>query len=66
MPYYRRVGEVPAKRHTLSPRADGGWYAEELMGHRGLLVELGPAVPPPLAVGPRGASSAVDDLARRR
>ncbi len=35
MPYYRVVGEVPAKRHTQFRRPDGGLYAEELMGAEG-------------------------------
>ncbi len=35
MPYYRRVGEVPPKRHTQFRRPDGGLYAEELMGQEG-------------------------------
>ncbi|MDP9406130.1 MAG: homogentisate 1,2-dioxygenase [Actinomycetota bacterium] len=35
MPYYRRVGDVPHKRHTQFRRPDGGLYAEELMGVEG-------------------------------
>jgi homogentisate 1,2-dioxygenase len=35
VPYYRRVGEVPPKRHTQFRRPDGGLYAEELMGEEG-------------------------------
>lgn len=35
MPFYRRVGEVPHKRHTQFRRPDGGLYAEELMGVEG-------------------------------
>src|SRR5690606_35111700 len=35
MPYYRRVGIVPPKRHTQFRRPDGGLYAEELMGTDG-------------------------------
>src|ERR1700753_3058430 len=35
MPYYRNVGDVPAKRHTQFRRPDGGLYAEELMGQEG-------------------------------
>jgi homogentisate 1,2-dioxygenase len=35
MPYYRRVGEVPDKRHTQFRAPDGGLYAEELMGAEG-------------------------------
>jgi homogentisate 1,2-dioxygenase len=33
--FYRRVGEVPPKRHTQHRRPDGGLYAEELMGEEG-------------------------------
>ena len=35
MPYYRRVGEVPPKRHTQHRRPDGTLYYEELMGEEG-------------------------------
>ncbi len=35
MPYYRRLGEVPRKRHTQFRRPDGGLYVEELMGEEG-------------------------------
>ncbi len=35
MPYYRQVGEVPAKRHIQFHRPDGALYAEELMGQEG-------------------------------
>ncbi len=35
MPHYRRVGEVPHKRHTAFRKPDGGLYAEELMGIEG-------------------------------
>lgn len=35
MPYYRRVGEVPPKRHTQFRAPDGVLYAEELMGAEG-------------------------------
>jgi homogentisate 1,2-dioxygenase len=35
MPYYRRVGDVPPKRHTQHRRPDGGLYREELMGEEG-------------------------------
>jgi homogentisate 1,2-dioxygenase len=34
MPYYRRVGDVPAKRHTVGRSADGGDH-EELLGQGG-------------------------------
>ena len=35
MAYYRRVGDVPPKRHTQHRRADGGLYYEELVGEEG-------------------------------
>jgi homogentisate 1,2-dioxygenase len=35
MPHYRRVGEVPPKRHTQFRAPDGSLYAEELMGSEG-------------------------------
>ncbi|MER7273571.1 homogentisate 1,2-dioxygenase domain-containing protein [Dactylosporangium sp. NPDC000244] len=35
MPYYRRVGEVPPKRHTQFRQPDGSLFAEELMGQEG-------------------------------
>jgi homogentisate 1,2-dioxygenase len=35
MPYYRRVGDVPPKRHTQFRAPDGALYAEELMGQDG-------------------------------
>jgi homogentisate 1,2-dioxygenase len=35
MPYYRRLGEVPRKRHTQFRQPDGSLYAEELMGQEG-------------------------------
>jgi homogentisate 1,2-dioxygenase len=35
MPYYRRVGEIPPKRHTQFRAPDGHLYAEELMGTEG-------------------------------
>jgi homogentisate 1,2-dioxygenase len=35
MPYYRRVGEIPRKRHTQFRAPDGKLYAEELMGVEG-------------------------------
>jgi homogentisate 1,2-dioxygenase len=40
VPYYRRVGEVPRKRHTLAKRPGGdGFLAEELMGQEGFAQE---------------------------
>ncbi len=35
MPYYRRVGEIPPKRHTQFRNPEGGLFAEELMGEEG-------------------------------
>jgi homogentisate 1,2-dioxygenase len=35
MPYYRRVGDIPRKRHTQFRKRDGSLYAEELMGVEG-------------------------------
>ncbi len=35
MPYYRRVGEIPRKRHTQFRSPAGKLYAEELMGVEG-------------------------------
>ena len=35
MPYYRRVGDVPRKRHTQFRQPDGTLYAEELVGQEG-------------------------------
>jgi homogentisate 1,2-dioxygenase len=35
MAYYRRVGDVPPKRHTQFRQPDGSLYAEELMGEEG-------------------------------
>jgi homogentisate 1,2-dioxygenase len=35
MPYYRRVGDIPRKRHTQFRQPDGSLYAEELMGQEG-------------------------------
>ena len=35
MPYYRQVGETPAKRHVIFNKPSGGLYTEELMGEDG-------------------------------
>jgi homogentisate 1,2-dioxygenase len=35
MAYYRRLGDVPPKRHTQHRQPDGGLYYEELMGADG-------------------------------
>ena len=45
MPFYRRVGEVPAKRHTLAGPADQP-HAEELMGLNGFSSSSAAALPP--------------------
>ena len=37
MPFYHSLGAVPAKRHTVFRRPDGGLYAEELIGHEGFV-----------------------------
>ena len=39
MPYYRRLGEVPHKRHTQFRKPDGSLYAEHLMGEEGFSAE---------------------------
>lgn len=39
MPYYRRVGQVPPKRHTQFRRDDGSLHAEELLGADGFSAE---------------------------
>jgi homogentisate 1,2-dioxygenase len=40
VPYYRRVGEVPRKRHTLAKRPSGdGYLSEELIGQEGFAQE---------------------------
>jgi homogentisate 1,2-dioxygenase len=39
MAFYRRVGDVPPKRHTQHRRPDGGLYAEELMGEEGFTAD---------------------------
>ena len=38
MPYYRSVGEVPRKRHTVAS-SDEGRRSEELMGQEGFAEE---------------------------
>ncbi len=37
MPIYHKLGEIPAKRHSIFRRADGQLYAEELMGNKGFV-----------------------------
>src|SRR5947209_2593962 len=39
MPYYRRVGEIPRKRHIRFERPGGGLHSEELMGVEGFSAE---------------------------
>ena len=50
MPYYRRVGEIPPKRHTRFRQPDGSLYAEELMGEEGFEASLGASATEELAV----------------
>lgn len=40
MPYFRQVGKLPAKRRTLFPKPEGGFYAEELVGEDGFSQDL--------------------------
>jgi homogentisate 1,2-dioxygenase len=35
MPFYHQLGIIPEKRHTVSRKADGGLYQEELVGTQG-------------------------------
>lgn len=35
MPFYHRLGDLPPKRHTVFPRAEGGIHYEHLMGAKG-------------------------------
>lgn len=35
MPYYTRLGDIPAKRHTQFARPDGALYTEEVIGAEG-------------------------------
>src|SRR4051794_1995262 len=37
MPIYHKLGEIPAKRHSIFRRADGQLYSEELMGNKGFV-----------------------------
>lgn len=37
MPIYHRLGDVPAKRHSIFRKAGGGLYYEELMGNKGFV-----------------------------
>ncbi len=65
MPYYRRVGDVPPKRHTQFPNPDGGLYAEELMGSEGFSAAsalLYHRRPPTALLGAETVPPADDDL----
>ena len=35
MPFYHRLGDVPAKRHVVFPKEGGGIHYEHLMGNLG-------------------------------
>lgn len=37
MPIYHRLGNIPAKRHSVFRQADGGLYHEELVGNKGFV-----------------------------
>jgi homogentisate 1,2-dioxygenase len=66
MPYYRRVGEVPPKRHTQFRAPDGGLYAEELMGSDGFSAAsalLYHRRPPTALVGAEAVAAPDDGLA---
>src|SRR5581483_11274674 len=39
MPYYRRVGDLPRKRHIRFERPEGGLHSEELIGAEGFSAE---------------------------
>jgi len=56
MPYYQKVGLVPAKRHTVFRAADGALYHEELFGTEGFagLSSLVYHLYPPTRVKQRG------------
>ena len=65
MPYYRRVGEVPAKRHTQVRAPDGRLYAEELMGTEGFSSSsalLYHRNPPTALLGAATVAAPEDDL----
>jgi homogentisate 1,2-dioxygenase len=66
MPFYRAVGEIPAKRHIRFRRPDGGLYAEELMGEEGFVSDsslLYHVHPPTAIVKSEGLSEAAADTA---
>ena len=65
MPYYRRVGEVPAKRHTQFRAPDGRLYAEDLMGTEGFSSSsalLYHRNPPTALLGAAAVAAPDDDL----
>jgi len=35
MPFYRKMGEIPQKRHTIFRKPDGSLYREQVMGTKG-------------------------------
>ncbi|WP_442598531.1 homogentisate 1,2-dioxygenase [Neobacillus sp. D3-1R] len=35
MPFYKRLGEIPRKRHTVFKKEDGSLYREQVMGTKG-------------------------------
>lgn len=35
MPFYRQMGEIPRKRHTIFRKEDGSLYREQVMGTKG-------------------------------
>ncbi|MCU6339932.1 hypothetical protein KW823_25790, partial [Enterobacter quasiroggenkampii] len=35
MAYYRRMGDIPGKRHTMFRKPDGTLYREQVMGTKG-------------------------------
>ncbi|MCB1055709.1 MAG: cupin domain-containing protein, partial [Acidobacteria bacterium] len=37
MPIYHRLGDVPAKRHSIFRQPDGSLYQEQLMGNKGFV-----------------------------
>jgi homogentisate 1,2-dioxygenase len=37
VPHYRRIGDLPRKRHARFPTPEGGLHAEELMGEEGFV-----------------------------
>ncbi len=65
MPHYRRVGDVPPKRHTQFRSPAGELYAEELMGSDGFSSDsslLYHRRPPTALVGAETVTTADDEL----